>query len=278
MVELGGVAPLIGESAVVLTSHCIAGVDVLTWQPESNTSAGPVVIAMHGGGFVVGNALGAERIAVPLARDHGITTISVEYRLAPEHPAPAALEDCWAVLAAVADGVDDDLDASRVAVHGSSAGAALAAGLALRARDEGIHLRLQSLSCPALDHRLASSTLPPGHSMTGWSPTWSRAANDAVWRHYLGEHWDAPPAYCVPAIASDLTGVAPAYLIVAEHDVLRDEALAYTARLREAHVPVHCELVTGAVHGFDGLVGQSRISQQAISAQVNALAHALTTN
>jgi acetyl esterase len=277
MAEHGGPGPRYPRPDVDMCSINIGGVDTLMWRPAEVTGALPVVLAFHGGAFIVGAPLGAERIAVPLAAEHGICTVSVGYRLAPEHRAPAALDDARAALAGLAalPGVDPD----RVAVHGSSAGACLAAGLALHARDIGRPLALQSLSCPALDSR-APVTRDRAHSMHGESPTLTRQSVEAMWQHYLGDadpHDDAM-AYAVPALACDLTGVAPAHITIAEIDVLRDEGLDYARRLGSAGVETEVDLVAGAVHGFDGLLPDSRLARGAIDRQVRALAGALLSS
>jgi acetyl esterase/lipase len=253
----------------------VGGVDAIMWRPRGVQEARPVVLAFHGGAFIVGGPLGAERIAAPLAGDYGICTVSVAYRLAPEHRAPAARDDARRALEALHSlpGVDP----SRIVVHGSSAGAALAAGVAMYARDIGHPLALQSLTCPALDSR-TPHTADPSHSMAGPSPTLSRASAAAMWEHYLGDlsPWSEDVQYAVPALASDLSGVAPAHITVAEHDVLRDEALDYGRRLGAAGVQTDLDLVPGTVHGFDGLLPDSTVSSAAISRQVAAIVAAVT--
>lgn len=257
MRETGGPAPRFAHPRVRLESACFGEVAALVWAPTDQPSRG-TVIAAHGGGFIVGSALGAERIAVPLAADHAITTVSVEYRLAPEHPAPAALDDMITVLSHLDAGTPK-------AVHGSSAGATLAAGLALWARDHGIRLVGQSLSCPALDDRVVDDV---------WSPTWTAQATRWMWRHYLGD--DEPPPYCVPARHDDLRGAPPAHIVIAAHDTLRTQGLAYAQRLRDQHVAVTVHDAPGTVHGFDGLLPDSAAARSAVDAQVAALAGWIT--
>ncbi len=274
MAEQGGPAPRWPRDDVRLESLSIAGVDALVWRPRDADEPMPVVLAFHGGAFIVGSPLGAERIAVPLAAHHGICTVSLAYPLAPEHRAPAARDAARRALEALGD--VPGVDARRVAVHGSSAGASLAAGLALHARDIGLPLTLQSLTCPALDSG-SPGTGDPEHSMLGFSPTLTRDSVAAMWEHYLGgAAADAPELrYVVPALAGDLRDVAPAHLTLAEHDVLRDEGLGYARRLAEAGVAVEVDLVPGTVHGFDGLLPDSRVARAAIERQVSALALAL---
>lgn len=276
MAESGGAAPLYADPRVRLDRAEVAGVPVWVWSPANASGARPAVVAFHGGGFIVGGPLGAERVAFPLARDHGIVTVSVAYRLAPEHRAPAQLDDGFAVLTHLRaqSRVENILiDPARLALHGSSAGGCIAAGLAQRARDEGIDLALQSLNAPVLDDRAVYSATP-NHSMLGPSPTWSRRDTQAAWHHYLGDA-APPPAYAVPARTHDLVGLCPAHICVAEYDVLRDEALDYARRLWEAGVPVTVHRSAGTVHGFDGLMPDSAVAARALAHQVSLLASAL---
>ena len=274
MAERGGPAPRWPHDDVIMQPLVLGGVDALMWRPRESADAMPVVLAFHGGAFIVGGPLGAERIAVPLAAEHGICTVSIAYPLSPERRAPAGRDAARAALGALAD--LPGVDAGRIAVHGSSAGASLAAGLALYARDIGTPLALQSLTCPALDSR-TPRTDGPDHSMRGLSPTLTREAAAAMWDHYLGDADPHAPglAYVVPALADDLGGVAAAHLTVAEYDVLRDEALDYARRLAESGVPTEVDLVAGGVHGFDGLLPDSRIARTALARQVAAIARAL---
>lgn len=274
MAEHGGPGPRWSRDDVRMESVVVGGVEAIMWRPRGSDERLPVVLAFHGGAFIVGGPLGAERVAVPLAAHHRIATVSIAYPLAPEHRAPAARDAARRALAALAD--LPGVDAGRVAVHGSSAGACLAAGLALHARDDGVRIALQSLSCPALDSRAARAH-DPDHSMLGLSPTLTRESVMAMWEHYLGEVPASDPRlrYVVPALADDLSGVAPAHITLAEHDVLRDEGLAYAQRLADAAVSVEVDLVPGAVHGFEGLLPDSRIGRRAIEAQVSAIARAL---
>lgn len=275
MAEQGGLAPRWSKDDVVLEESHVGGVDVLIWRPRDAIGDCPVVLAFHGGAFIVGHPLGAERVAVPLAAHHHVATVSVGYRLAPEHRAPAALRDAITVLEGL--GGVSGVDATRVAVHGSSAGAALAVGVAAHARDRGIALCLQSLSCPALDDQSAF-TADSGHSMQGESPTLSRESVVAMWQHYLGDTGASPDPYVVPARIAYLSAMPPAHITVAEYDVLRDEALAYAERLVQADVAVDLDLVPGSVHGFDGLLPDSAIARAAIERQVRALGDALRTD
>jgi acetyl esterase len=274
MADEGGPAPRWPRDDVTLTSLSVGSVPALMWRPRDADGPLPVVLAFHGGAFIVGAPLGAERIAVPLAAAHGVCTVSVGYRLAPEHPAPAAFDDAKRALDGLAS--IPGIDVERVAVYGSSAGAALAAGLALHARDMRRPIALQSLSCPALDSR-TPATEDDSHSMQGISPTLSRESADAMWQHYLAGASPTSEAmsYVVPALATDVSGVAPAHITVAECDVLRDEGLDYARRLRLAGVPVDVDVARGAVHGFDGLLPDSALAHASLTKQVDAIVSAL---
>ena len=274
MADEGGPAPRWPRDEVTLTSLSVGGVPALMWRPREASNPLPVVLAFHGGAFIVGAPLGAERLAVPLAVSHGVCTVSVGYRLAPEHPAPAALDDAKRALDALASIPGIDVD--RVAVHGSSAGAALAAGLALHARDMRRPIALQSLSCPALDSR-TPVTGDDNHSMRGLSPTLTRESVEAMWQHYLAgaSPMSEAMSYVVPALTTDVSGVAPAHITVAEWDVLRDEGLDYARRLRRAGVSADVDVVRGAVHGFDGLLPDSALARASLAKQVDAIVSAL---
>lgn len=207
----------------------------------------PVITFFHGGGWVLGSVDGHDSLARRIARITGALVVSVDYRLAPEHPYPAPHEDCWAVTAWLAEHADRwDGDRGRVAVFGDSAGANLAAGVALRARDESLPLVLQALTYPCIDDRQDRSRSmhqnATGYFLTAADMTW-------FWDHYVpGEHRDDPRA--VPARAVDLTGVAPAIVQTAEFDPLRDEGEEYAGMLADAGVPTQLIRYPGVVHGF----------------------------
>lgn len=198
---------------------------------------------------------------------------SVDYRLAPEAPFPAALDDCFAALAHLA--ADPSVDAGRIAVGGASAGGGLAAALALRARDEGgPALAFQLLAYPMIDDRtVLRGDLDPAN-VRAWSPT----SNAFGWRSYLGPlatGSDAVPALAAPARVQDLAGLPPAWIGVGTLDVFHDEDLAYAGRLNQAGVPCALTVVPGAFHGFDILVPWAGASRDFVAAQVDALRAAL---
>jgi acetyl esterase len=232
-------------------------------------SPAPAVIYCHAGAFVLGNLDIDHRQCVELARGGRCSVVSVDYRLAPEHPYPAALDDAIAVLSWVtAHAGDLDVDVSRVAVAGSSAGAALAACLAQRAAGGSLPpVVFQMLHQPVLDDRVTASK-----TEFAATPAFDGPAAELMWRHYLGS--TAPSADAVPARCSQLAGVAPAFITCSEVDPLRDEALDYAQRLLRAGVATELHVFPGTCHGFDSLLPDWAVSEQLFTMQGQALRRA----
>lgn len=230
-------------------------------------SPSPAIVYCHAGAFVLGNLDIDHRQCVELARRAGAT---VEYRLAPEHPYPAALEDVHAVLAwVVANAARVDIDATRVAVAGSSAGGALAACLAQRSADGALPpLMLQVLHQPVLDDRPT-----PSKAEFSAIPSFGGHAAEQMWRHYLAD--TAPSAAAVPARRTRLAGLPPALITCAEIDPLRDEALEYGMGLLRAGVPTELHLFAGACHGFDSLLPDWSTTERLFGLQGDVLRRAL---
>ena len=209
----------------------------------------PAILYIHGGGFFVGSIDTEHGGAAGLARDLGVVVASVEYRLAPEHPYPAPLEDCYAALQWLHGAADElGVDPARIAINGGSAGGGLSAGLALLARDRGgPAICFQYLGIPELDDRLET----PSMQAFVDTPMWSRPAAEKSWEWYLGDLWrtDDVPAYASPARAENLSGLPPAYVSVMEFDPLRDEGLDYAVRMIRAGVPVELHHFPGTFHG-----------------------------
>ncbi|MGV0850995.1 alpha/beta hydrolase [Mycolicibacterium phlei] len=225
---------------------------------------GPAVIYCHSGAFVLGNLDTDHRQCVEFARRAACTVISVGYRLAPEHPYPAAVEDVslafeWVVDNAAVLGVD----AERIAVAGSSAGGALAAGLALR---EPVVFQL--LHQPVLDDRPT-----PSKDEFTTTPGFDGVAAEAMWRHYLGAAEADDVA--VPARSHELADAPPTFISCSELDPLRDEALDFAVRLLYAGVPTELHMFAGTCHGFDSLLPDWEVSTQLFELQGAALRRAL---
>lgn len=229
-----------------------------------------VLVYCHGGAFVLGNLDTDHLQCVELARRAAVTVVSVDYRLAPQHPYPAAIDDALAALRWAADRAPGwGIGTDRLAVAGSSAGATLAAGLAQRAADGSAPpIRYQLLHQPALDDGPT-----PSKREFDSTPGLAGPAVDVMWSHYLAG--EAPSAGSVPARAADLSGLAPAFLSCSELDPLRDEAVDYALRLLRAAVPTELHVVPGTCHGFDSLAPQWETSGRLFDLQGAALRRAL---
>ncbi len=209
----------------------------------------PAILYIHGGGFYVGSIDTEHGGSARIAQELGIVVVSVEYRLAPEHPFPAGLEDCYAALRwlhAEADALG--VDPARVAVSGGSAGGGLAAGLALLARDRGgPAICFQYLGIPELDDRLETPSMQQFHD----TPMWSRPQAELSWEWYLGDAHgrDDVSPYAAPARATDVAGLPPAYISTMEFDPLRDEGIQYALKLLAAGVSVELHSFPGTFHG-----------------------------
>ncbi|HEV7526568.1 MAG TPA: alpha/beta hydrolase [Acidimicrobiia bacterium] len=207
----------------------------------------PALLDIHGGGFVVGNIDMEHGFAAPVARALDAVIAVVEYRLAPEHPFPAGLEDCYTALSWLHDNAGAfGVDRRRIAVGGQSAGGGLAAATALLARDRGgPPLCFQFLGIPELDHRLETTSMRTFVD----TPMWHRANAELSWSYYLGPHPGDVSEYASPAIADDLSALPPAYVTTMEFDPLRDEGILYALRMMEAGVSVELHSYPGTFHG-----------------------------
>lgn len=224
----------------------------------------PVLIWAHGGGFVVGHPIEHENVAINFVRLAGCAVVSVDYRLAPEHPFPAGLEDCYSALQWAAEsGPALGFDSAKIAVGGYSAGGSLAGGLALLARDRGgPKVVLQMLLCSSLDDRMltASSKEPTdGRILT-------RSILESAWNFYLpGADRSATSPYASPARAESLAGLPPAYFGVGELDLLRDENFEYAGRLIQAGIGAEYHVFPGAFHGFELYLPDSTLARRAFA-------------
>ncbi|MCX4633670.1 alpha/beta hydrolase [Streptomyces sp. RPA4-5] len=232
-------------------------VPVRIYRPREAQGA---VVWLHGGGFVMGDLETEHPWAARMADLSGTVVISVGYRLAPEHPYPAALDDAYAVLAWTAEHAAGlGIDPERIAVGGHSAGAGLAAALALRARDrQGPPVRYQLLNQPGLDDR--QETWSQRHFTD--TPWMNRDKVTASWRHYLGGTPATPDA--APARAADLSGLPAAYIATAELCPNRDEDITYALRLLQAGVSVELHQWPGTFHGSQAILS-AEVSQRQIA-------------
>lgn len=231
---------------------------------------------VHGGGYMFGDLEMLHRRNLQLCRDLGILVVAVDYRLAPEHPFPAALNDCYSGLCWLADHARDlGVDPGRIAIHGTSAGGGLCAALALLARDRGgPAICFQYLAVPEVDDRLGTPSMQAFQD----TPYWSTPNAEISWNAYLGHGirgTAAVSSYAAPARATDLRGLPPAYVSAMQFDPLRDEGLDYARALLAAGVTVELHLFPGTFHG-SAVIEHARISQRELAEEVQVLQHALS--
>jgi acetyl esterase/lipase len=236
----------------LITGDDGAQVQVRVYEPERRAAEPtPVIVFLHGGGFVMGSVDSEHVVAGVLAVAVGVIVVSVEYRLAPEHPYPAALEDAYLALQWTHDNhLALGVDPNRIAVHGSSAGGGLAAALAILARDrQGPPICFQLLGIPEVDDRLVTASSREFVD----TPLWTRGAAEHSWRHYLGELYgqDELPLTAAPGRATpeQLVDLPPAYVSAMMNDPLRDENVNYALALMNAGVTVELHSFPGTFHG-----------------------------
>jgi acetyl esterase len=245
-----------------------AGVPVRVYRGGQAKPA-PVVVYCHAGGFALGNLDTDHRQCVELARRGGCTVVSVDYRLAPEHPYPAPLDDAVTALRWVAANVTElGIDTARIAVAGSSAGAALAACLSHGSVDGSLPaVAFLLLHQPVLDDRET-----PSKAEFGASPAFDGEAAGLMWGHYLGAATGSTDS--VPARRTELHGLPSALITCAEIDPFRDEAVDYALRLLRAGVSTELHVFPGTCHGFDSLLPDWEVSEQLFALQGRALRRA----
>jgi acetyl esterase/lipase len=226
--------------------------------------ADAALLWIHGGGMIIGQAHDDDVVAGGFARELGILVASVDYRLAPEHPFPAALDDCY-------DGLrwlhaQPNLDPQRIAVGGASAGGGLAASLVQLAHDRGgLPIAFQLLVYPMLDDRSGTRTGVDARRLR----LWNQKANRFGWEAYLGGQAATDPA--VPARREDLCGLPPAWIGVGSHDLFHDEDLEYARRLEAAGVTCAVTVVPGAFHGFDRVARKAGVTRGFHAQQIAAV-------
>ena len=269
--------PIPGEPVARVEDRTIAGPDgaipVRVYANTDTATRAPAIAYFHGGGWVIGGLDTHDGLCRALANRSGAVVVSVDYRLAPEARFPAAAEDCYAVTRWIAEhGAEIGADGARLAVAGDSAGGNLAAVVALLARDrKGPALRHQSLIYPVTDadfDRASYLENAEGYLLTRKGMQW-------FWDHYVPDAARRSDAYAAPQRAASLAALAPATVITAEYDPLRDEGEAYAARLREAGVATTLTRYDGQIHGFVGLFPLFDAGKRAVDEIATALRAAL---
>lgn len=243
---------------------------------QRNEHALPALLWTHGGGYILGHPGGDDALCESFVQAAHCVVVSPDYRLAPEHPFPAAIEDSYAALVWLADTNNAlNVDLARIAVGGASAGGGLAAALALLARDKGgPSLCFQLPLYPMLDDR---NLTPSSHEITH-PAVWNRTNNLAAWEMYLGgpAGGDTSP-YAAPGRADNLADLPPTYTCVGQLDPFRDETIEYVTRLAQAGVDVEFHLYPGGYHGFEHVVPTAEISRRARTDYINAMTRALNS-
>jgi acetyl esterase/lipase len=262
---------------IEIDTTCIKGkgsgheIKLRIYRPKKVSKPVPVLLWLHGGGLIIGDAKVGEAYVSRFVQELGIVVVSVNYRLAPDHPYPAAIDDCYTALEWVhAQAHSLHIHPDRIAVGGESAGGGLAATLAQLAYDRGeIKLVFQLLVYPMLDDRSALRTDLPYPELMIWTPKNNRFG----WESYLQQPAgsDLLPPYAVPARREDLTGLPPAWVGVGTLDLFHEEDVAYAERLKQCGVDSEFVVVEGAFHGFDLVAGQTAPAQAFRESQISAL-------
>jgi acetyl esterase/lipase len=241
------------------------------YKPKSVTAPTPVLIWMHGGGYVMGKPEQDDSSCSQYVRELGITVVSVDYRCAPKHPFPAGLDGCYSALKwTVSHSQELGVDSKHIAIGGASAGGGLAAALVQLAHDrKEINPIFQLLVYPMLDDR----TVLRAEIDDSSNITWSQKNNRFGWESYLGMECGAEdvPAYSVPARRADLAGLPPAWIGVGSLDIFHDEDVAYGQRLKECGIECEIDVTPGAFHGFDVFDPQLPIVQAFRRSQIAAM-------
>ena len=241
------------------------------YRPKTMKSTTPALFWLHGGGYILGKPEQDDRCCIQYVREMGIVVVSVDYRYAPEHPFPCALEDSYAAMKWVySNALQLGIDPGRIAMGGESAGGGLAAALVQLTCDRNeVKPIFQLLAYPMLDDRSSIRTDMVDHGFL----TWNQDSNRFGWESYLGRKCGSTdvPEYSVPARHADLSGLPPTWLGVGTLDLFYDEDVAYAQRLEDCGVPCELCVVEGAFHGFDMWVPDLKVAQDFRKSQIETL-------
>lgn len=234
-----------------------SGAVLRVFKPKVHDHAIPAFVYYHGGGYFTGNLEANDSLCQNFALSQNCAVIAVDYRKAPEAPYPAGFDDCYEALLWTA--ANPHFDKTRIVVGGISAGAGLAAGVAMKARDEnGPTLAGQILAIPCIDHRFKTASSQMKVDVRVWNTSLARKA----WAAYLKDITGDVPAYASPAVATDFVGLPPTFVSAEGEDILRDEAIEFAQSLMAASVPTDLRTYAGAYHGSFAFSPEAKISQQ----------------
>jgi acetyl esterase/lipase len=277
-----------GMAAVAASREPVPGIDrtdvsiaaadgaeiTLSWYTSAMVDApGSAVLYLHGGGFIVPLLPIYDGLMRAYTKRTGVPMLLVDYRVAPEHPHPTPVDDCYAALCWLANnGTELSVDPKRIAVMGESAGGGLAAGVALMARDRGGPALAQQLLIYAM---LDDRTVGPDPQLPPEYLVFSYDDNRTGWGALLGaaSRGDDVSPYAAPARATDLSGLPETYLDVGDLDILRDENIEYARRLMAAGIPTELHVVPGLPHGFEMIAPDAAATQRVIANRLRRLKH-----
>lgn len=246
-------------------------VRIRVYHPAEFTPSRPAILFIHGGGMVLGDLDNDHQAAITLCDAIGALVVSVDYRLAPEHPYPAAPEDCYAALHWMAGNAEElGVSTSRLAVYGASAGGGLAVAVCLMARDRrGPRVHFLMAIYPMLDDRNETASSQEILDVG----VWDRTANLEAWAWYLDGH--APDGYAAPARAENLHGLPPTFIDVGTVDLFRDEDITFAERLMQTGVPCELHVYPGAYHASEKFAPDAELSRRIVTTRLAALRRAL---
>jgi acetyl esterase/lipase len=245
-------------------------VKALIISPPPDGRKRPTLLWIHGGGYIIGSPKQDLALCARYAQRLDLVIVAVDYRLAPEHPYPTPLDDCFSAFEFIhREASSLGIDPARIVIGGASAGGGLAASLTLLIHDRRRPApALQLLVYPMLDDRTISPSVE-----RRFHRLWNRRSNEFGWRSYLGKTPGGPdvPDHAAPARREDLSGLPPAWIGVGTLDLFHDEDLVYAARLRDAGISTTVEIVPGAFHGFDAVMPAKPVAKHFFESQVSAI-------
>ena len=259
---------------VMIIGAGVPDLRVRIYRPTTKQKEYPAILWTHGGGHILGSPELYEGLLLRMAREINCIVVAPDYRLSPENPYPADVNDCYAALKWMTNRKKSRLpiDKDRVAVAGDSAGGGLAVAVAMKARDEkGPAICFDMPLYPMLDY---TDTTESSYQITDHR-AWNRDANEFAWQAYIGSDRSNVEPYASPAQAKDLSKMPPTYIMIGTPDMFRDEAIDYAQRLMNAGVPVELHVVPGGFHAFNQVIPNAPISQKITDEFINAIKNAL---